>query len=232
MSATLSQSGVFMGAPLNDSGDLVPPQAMYDACRIFARYVDWRGGLEWNWQRAFDCDIPAEFTDLIHTYLRSVHESDAEHKGWKIPETTLCFPWIVRMFPDANYIFWIRDPRDCIIGGHVTDDMRKFGISYGEASSVREQRAISWQYQYELVKATPLPTKWTEVRLEDFVQNQEDTLGRLEEFLGIPLTRIPVRPEAVGRWQRGEAGHPDGAHYYEFFREAMQRYGYELSAVA
>ena len=31
--------------------------------------------------------------------------------------------------------------------------------------------------------------------------NQEETLGRLEEFLGIPLGRIIVRPEAVNRWK-------------------------------
>ena len=48
MSHTLSQSGVFMGEPLNVSGDLLPPEAMYEACRIIARHIPWRGGLEWD----------------------------------------------------------------------------------------------------------------------------------------------------------------------------------------
>ena len=52
MSHTLSASGVFMGAPLNDPGDLVPPEAMYEACRVLARHVRWRGGLEWDFARA------------------------------------------------------------------------------------------------------------------------------------------------------------------------------------
>ena len=52
-------------------------------------------------------DIPHEFVELINTYLVSVLESDAEHKGWKIPETTLVFPWIARMFPDIKYINFI-----------------------------------------------------------------------------------------------------------------------------
>ena len=30
---------------------------------------------------------------------------------------------------------------------------------------------------------------------------QEETLGRLEEFLGIPMARIPVREDSVGRWR-------------------------------
>lgn len=230
ISATLSQSGVFMGEPLNGSGDLLPPGPMYDACRVFARYVDWEGDLRWRWDRALEADLPAEFTDLIYTYLQSVLNSGAEHRGWKIPETTLCFPWIVRMFPDANYIFWIRDPRDCVVGSHVTDDLRTFGIPYGEVDSVRHRRALSWQYQYQLVKATPHPAKWLEVRLEDFILQQEMTLGRLEDFLGFPLARIPVRPEVIGRWQQENEPHPDGSYDYPFFTEAKREYGYNTAA--
>ena len=39
MSHTLTASGVFMGEPLNRSGDLLPPQDMYDACRVLAPFV-------------------------------------------------------------------------------------------------------------------------------------------------------------------------------------------------
>ena len=45
ISNTLAASGVFMGQPLNESWDLIPPQDMYDACRVFAKYVKWNGGL-------------------------------------------------------------------------------------------------------------------------------------------------------------------------------------------
>ena len=44
MSHTLIASGVFMGNLLNRSGDLLPPQDMYDACRVLAKYVEWQGG--------------------------------------------------------------------------------------------------------------------------------------------------------------------------------------------
>ncbi len=223
MSHTLSASGVFMGAPLNVSGDLLPPEAMYDACRVFARYVRWRGGLEWNWDQVFDMEIPAEFTSLIETYLTSVRESPAEHKGWKIPETTLVFPWIVRMFPEARYIFWIRNPRDCILNRHLTDDLRDFGIAYPCTEDIRLRRAISWKYQYDLVQATPKPAHWIEVRFEDFVLRQDETLARLEDFLGIKLAKIPVRPETVDRWRQD-----DGVNYFDFLEPAMRAYGYPL----
>ena len=223
MSHTLSASGVFMGAPLNESGDLLPPEPMYDACRVLARHVSWRGGLEWNFDKLGDMPIPAEFERLIRSFLRTVLESPAQHTGWKIPETTLVYPWILRMFPDTKYIFWIRNPRDCIAGNHVTDDLRDFGIQYPETGDERRRRAISWKYQYDLVKASPRASNWIEVRFEDFVLRQEQTLKRLEAFLGIPLARIPVRPEAVGRWRND-----GGVNYFDFLEPAMSAYGYDI----
>ena len=223
ISHTLSASGVFMGSPLNGSGDLLPPGAMYDACRIMAKHVRWMGGVEWDAGAANAMEPSPEFTALIRTYLVSVLESKAKHKGWKIPETTLVYPWILRMFPEMKYIFWVRDPRDSILGGHLTDDLRDFGIQYPPTDEVRLRRAVSWKYQYDLVKASPRAAQWIEVRFEDFVLKQEETLVRLEKFLGIPLARIPVWPDAVGRWRRDE-----GVHYYDFFEPAMREYAYEI----
>ena len=224
MSHTLSASGVYMGEPLNVSGDLLPPEAMYDACRVMARHVRWKGGLEWDFSALHTMPIPAEFTDLIHAYLKTVLQSPAPHRGWKIPETTLVYPWIQRLFPDIRYIFWIRDPRDCIIGGHVTDDLSVFGIDYPRTDDIRLRRAISWKYQYDLVRATPQPAHWLEVRFEDFVLRQAETLARLEPYLGIPLARIPVRPETLERWRTD-----DQKHDFDFFAPALREYGYALS---
>ena len=228
ISNTLAASGVFMGQPLNGSWDLVPPEDMYDACRVFARYVDYHGGLGWSWDRATQSDIPKEFKALLFTYLESVLTADAPLKGWKIPETTLCYPWIARLFPKAKYIFWIRNPRDCILSGHVTDDLHRFGIPYPDTDCERLRRTYSWVYQYNLVKATAKPEQWIEVRLEDFVLRQEETLKRLEAFLGIPLARIPVKPEAVGRWRLDDQSPDTGANYYDIMEPAMREYGYEL----
>ena len=80
------------------------------------------------------------------------------------------------MFPDIKYIYWIRDPRDCILGGHVTDDLADFGVRYPKTDDIMLRRGISWKYQYDIVKATPQPANWIEVRFEDFVLQQEETL--------------------------------------------------------
>lgn len=225
MSHTLTASGVFMGEQLNESGDLVPAQALYDACRLIAKQVRWRGGLDWDFSSLANAPIPAEFESLVRSYLQSVLASTAPHRGWKLPETTLIFPWILRLFPDAKYIFWIRDPRDCILGRHLTDDLAWINVPAPKVDDEMLRRAISWQYQYNLVKATSRPANWIEVRFEDFVLRQDVTLARLEKFLGIPLVKIPVRPETVDRWRTAPA-----AANYDFLASALQNYGYAIQA--
>lgn len=223
MAQTLLASGVYMGHPLNRAGDILPPWPMYEACRVLSHHVRWLGGLEWDFSALHTMPIPDKFTKLIHGYLRSVLDVPAPRKGWKIPETTLAFPWIVRMFPDIRYIFWVRNPCDNILSRHKTDDLTAFGIAYPTTESERERRAISWIYQDKLVQATPKPTHWLEVRMEDFVLDQEKTVARLEEFLGFPLVRIATKSDAVGRWRND-----NDVHYFDFLEAAMQRYGYEI----
>lgn len=227
MSHTLSASGVFMGHPLNESGDLLPPDAMYDACRVIARHVVWKGGLEWDFDGLHEMPIPRKFQSLIRTYLASVRKNPAKNKGWKIPETVLVYPWIRRLFPDIKYIFWIRNPRDCIIGRHLTDDLSDFGVKYPATGDERLRRAISWKYQHDIVQATPKADNWIEIRFEDFILNQAKTLKRLEKFLGIKLARISVRPDSVNRWQQDP-----GVNYFDFFEPAMRKYHYPMPGKA
>ena len=217
MSHTLSGSGVYMGAQLNESGDLLPPGDMYEACRVFARYVRHLGGLEWDFSAVHTMPIDPAFTRLVESFLSSVLGSDAPQRGWKLPETTLVLPWIVRMFPEISYIYWMRDPRDSILGSHITDDLADFGVPYDHTEDLRLRRAISWKYQLDLMQSTPPPAHRIDVRFEDFVLEQEATLARLEAFLGFPLARIEVRADSVGRWRTDE-----GQHDFPFFpREAL-----------
>ncbi len=223
ISHTLYASGVYMGRLINASGDKMPPDAMYDACRVMAKYVTWNGGLSWDFEALHTMDIDPEFTRLVETYLRDVlpPRNRMAHYGWKLPETTLVYPWIVRMFPDAKYIHWVRDPRDCILRRHKTDDLRDFDIPYPKTEDERERRAISWLYQYELMKSTPAPEHCITVRFEDAIRHQAETRKRLEAFLGFALGEVIVRPDSVGRWKTDE-----GVHDFAFLHPAMKAYRY------
>ena len=223
ISETLSKSGVYMGEPLNGSWDLVPPESMYEACRVFGRYVDYKGGLEWDFSRVLTMEPDPAFVRLIEDYLSSVLGSDAPMKGWKIPETTLCYPWILKMFPDILCIHWVRDPRDCILAGHVTDDLNDFSIPYPPTDDIRRRRAISWKYQRELMKATPDPRGLLKIRFEDMVLRQSEVLQRLEDFLGIPMVAIDMRPDSVGRYKTD-----GGITMFDFFAEDLLECGYEV----
>jgi hypothetical protein len=164
----------------------------------------------------------AEFVRLIESFLHTVLGSSAENKGWKIPETTLCYPWIQKMFPDIKYIHWVRDPRDCVLGSHVTDDLSVFNIGYDKTDDVRLRRAISWKYQRELVKATPIPKNVYSVRFEDMVFNQDQVLTGIGEYLGIKLAKIEMRPDSVGRYKTD-----NGSYMFDFFKEDMDECGYK-----
>ncbi|MCC7193037.1 MAG: sulfotransferase [Phycisphaeraceae bacterium] len=221
MSQTLGASGVFMGSQINESWDLLPPDNLYEACRVMAKYVKHLGRLNWDFSQLHTMPIDPAFTRLVETYLASVLSSRMPFRGWKLPETTLIYPWIVRMFPEIKYIYWIRDPRDCILGTHITDDLADFGVPYDKTDDERLRRAISWDYQQALVKATPRPKHFYTVRFEDFVLKQDETLRKLATFTGFPLCKIPVKPEAVGRWKTDK-----GVHDFDFFHEDLVEHGY------
>lgn len=218
---TLRASGVYMGAEVNESGDLVPPEGLYEACRVFARYVTHRGGVQWDFSRVNAMKPDPAFVRLVETYLASVLNSKTEMKGWKLPETTLIFPWIVKMYPDAFYIYWYRDPRDSILGAHITDDLASFGVPCERSDDPILMRAISWKYQAAIMRATPVPPRVLRLRFEDYVLQQNQTLRQLEDFLGIPIKKLPVQPEAVGRWKKS-AEHVD----FPFIREELATLGY------
>lgn len=222
MSHTLSASGVYMGAQLNGSGDLIPAGDLYEACRVMARHVRYLGGLRWDFAPLHSMPIDPAWTRLVESYLASVLASDAPNKGWKLPETILVYPWIIRKFPDIRYIFWIRDPRDCILGGHLTDNLADFGVPYDPVTTDRERRAISWKYQAEIYRATPRPAHVLEVRFEDLILKQDETVKRLEAYLGFPVAKIPVRPDTVYRWKNDP-----GPFDFPFFQDEIKRYGYE-----
>jgi Sulfotransferase family len=202
LSQTLYASGVYMGNLLSSRGDTVPADEMYAAARIVAKHVEWNGGLSWDFEELHGMPIDPKFEQHVRKYLRHVLAAEAPQRGWKLPETTLAYPWIARMFPRARYLHIVRDPRDGLLKRHKnTDDLREFGVRCPKTRDALAQRVASWKYHYEIVAATPRPERFLTVRFEDLVLDTEPALRKLEEFLGIPLARIVIDRTRVGQWK-------------------------------
>lgn len=198
---TLYASGVSIGEQINRAGDAIPAKPMYEACQIIGSRVEWKGGLRWSFARLQQEPIDPDFERLVDAYLQSVFSTKSPQVGWKLPETTLAYPWIARKFPAARYLHLVRDPRDSLLAAHPTDDLSRFNVQCPETDDVLERRVASWKYQFDIVDQTPRPERFATVRYEDLLLDQERTVRRLEDFLGIPLARIVVDSERVGRWR-------------------------------
>lgn len=224
IAGTLRESGVFMGDVISPASyDTMPYRPMYKAVRMVPPSVSFLGRWRWDFSKLRSNRICKRYRRYLKRFLKSIHGSTRPNKGWKLPETVLGFPWLVRLFPDIRYVFWIRDPRDCILVRHETDKLRYFRIPGERPEDERLRRVVSWKYQYQIYKSTLPPKHLLEVRFEDFVLDQDRTLKRLEKFLGISLVKIPVKPEAVGRWKTAE-----DKSGFDMFDEELREYGYEI----
>lgn len=222
---TLKRSGVYMGRSIRDgSYDTMPPLGMYEAARIVGRHVKAIAPNQWDFDTLLYQLPPDDFIQAVSTYLVQAGlgpDNEYLHKGpwpwgWKLPETLLAFPWIARLFPNARYIHWTRNPFDTLRGEHMTDDLTLWNVRLF-ANNWSERKALSWIYQQEIVKAHMktawAPNRFISVRFEDFCADQQGTLDRLGEFLGFPLARIVVKPAS-------------DKPRFEFPASIARRYGY------
>lgn len=196
ISHALAKSGVYMG-PTNDSGDMVPPDKMYAAVKLAGPLVTRTGPLEWDFSQLLASNPPEEFVALVNEYLAPLQGRDP--CGWKLPETLLAFPWIVKMFPEARYIYWTRHPSIALLKTHLTDKLQRFNAPGSPLYSLHEdlvrERLESWVYQASLGEATPKPHHFLRVKYEDFVTNQEAKLARISSFLGIDVKPVDIDPK-------------------------------------
>lgn len=199
----LYASGVFMGNHLNRSCDLIPPDIMYNAVKTAGKYVEYKGNNRWDFTRLINDDIDKDFEPLLNEFLKDVL-STSSTRGWKLPETTLVYPWVIRLFPDIKYIRWVRDPRDNIANGHPTDRLKEWNIDCDEGTNIYEDRAISWIYQWELMEATPDPKHLIKIKFEDYILKHDEISEQLEDFLGIKLARLPMRKSSINKHKKNK----------------------------
>lgn len=133
-----------------------------------------RAGDEREWGPLWDA-----FMDILAKKVRP----DYKRWGDKTPRNVAELRTIEQTYPDAQIVYIYRDPRDAVTSLanpdfiHASDDPRVC------AEVVRQY----WDV-YEREKARIDPTRLYEVRYESLVQQPEQTLRALCEFLNIEFT--------------------------------------------
>lgn len=220
----MKDTGVYFGEPLNVASDLIPPDKMYETCRIFGPFVDRVGKYEWSFDRAFQAQIPEDFILKLEQYLSSIIHSDAEKVGWKIPNSNLIYPWLVRLLPEAKFIYWPRHPEGSTSVMMGIDRLEKWNIPCKKFllhDFNYKVRAASWKYHFDIVNQTTKPKHFLQVRFEDYVGNQEETKLLVERFVESELKTLDLNPAkaspAKKNWRKK----------YPFLKDAMDALGYE-----
>jgi hypothetical protein len=220
ISRLLLESGIATGN-VNYARDMVPPTHMHEAADIYSRLVEYLGDCEWDFSRANSSEPPPEYRDAVDRYLAQIRDVP-EPKYFKLPETVLSYPWIKQLHPDSPFIHWVRDPRDAEVHNSDRRSMwEQWGIDR-DALGERLVAAMSWKYQYDIVKSVPPPDRYIRVRYEDFCLDHEGEVERLSEFLGIGLEPLTdVRRDAVYKWKR-----MNDHETFDFLEPAITELGY------
>ena len=218
---TLHDSGVNLGK-INEAFDTVTQFArpIYRACREIGSHVDYLGNNEWDFKRVWDNPPTDDFITLIKHYIGDI-------QGFKIPEATLCYPWLIKMYEDAKFIYWVRDPRDVIGREYCIFNDKDFGVpweyhNYRGDNNLSYRLAVSCKYYDDIVIKTEKPKNFHIVYFEDFVLNQDRELKKLSQFLKMNLKRVPVDITKVNVFRKYE-GHDFMNHV---FKSVMENHGY------
>ena len=135
------------------------------------------------------CEGDNRFQDLIQVlYLNfnSIYKKDVPKIiGDKNPVYSYNFKSIFKIYPNAKYIHLVRDYRDQIVS------MKRMDLEMSNPALVSYRWKLSWK-QIAIIK-TKFPKQFYTLKYEDLVQNFENELKAMCDFLGIPFSQEVIR---------------------------------------
>ena len=179
---------------------------------------------------------------LIETFYSRIaaqeNKSRLRYWGEKHPHLNRCLPFLTTLFPNAMYVYAVRDPRDtaCSIA-------KMTGVSLSDALTNWGRFARAYE---DFVRALP-SERVTVVKYEDLVIDYESAMSGVFDVLGLGLDsaaseflaenknkpshnpravqRIDYAEKSVGRWQQ-EMSEGERAHAMTVGSQFMLRHGY------
>lgn len=193
----------------------------------------WATGLEPRYE--FDPHtVDQVMAGLIHAVLMPYcQKRDKQRWAEKTPKNILFINTLFALFPAAQFIHMIRDPRDAFCS--VREKAAKTTPRW--ATNTPGQMAEEWcrRINYGL-PWRERPDRYREVRYEELVTQPEATIRTLLAFLSEPwaasiLENNTIFSTSVGRWQR-ELSAADVAEIEVVAGETMLALGYPLSTTS
>lgn len=139
---------------------------------------------ERNWTTLVGFGLSSEeWHANVRAFFEAVHVRYAERQGktrWadKSPDYALILDYVDELYPEAQIVHIVRDPRD------VIDAWRRF---YGPRSVVRAARAwVRYVGAARSFAERQVEDKMVELRYEDLVRSPKETLASLLDWLGEP----------------------------------------------
>jgi len=224
LARVLMDAGVYMGANLSDSLDCLEMLPLVEHA-VLASRTGVPAGPELD-------DPQSRRLAERHFDKHLAHIGGSKRWGWKLCETLLVVPLILRYFPQAVFVHLIRDGRDVALSPFVSPKATFWRKVYFGSQDIQSwngypmtQRAYRahamlfnahrWRYHVDLARgfSEALGEQYIEVRYEDLVLDHEATVDKL--FAGLSLPRAPVAgalglsASSIGKWRRLPKGDLD-----------------------
>jgi len=237
--------GVFLGNKLNESLD--SEEWVEDIYRLAisatsAQGIESGAAPERFWIR--------QIRKRAKAILRAAHKSHTEIWGWKLPETILALPQILKAFPNAYVIHLVRHPltsswrrthmtsrTDNPIGRAVLAAAYK-ACGFDPENIDRDEpyihNVLTWTYQvqqaYDVLNSMVRPGRMLYLRYEDICDSASAVRDRMSGFLGLGTagTTCPVEihPERITAMPEHT---PETAQAWSISGEVATRLGYEYN---
>jgi len=191
---------------------------------------------------------PPTLGSLLATcFMRYAEQTGKTRWGDKRPSYSLNLEAMFRMFPDAQFVHVVRDPRACAVS------MRKAWADWGRVASAAEV----WERTDREVQAASRrlrPDQFMQIRYEDLVATPEEVLDRICGFAGLATGRAaemldyhrtdptslpggwlyeraaqPLDGRSVARWTT-ELDEKEVAFLERVLHERLVVHGYDLTA--
>ncbi len=185
---------------------------------------------------AFD---PHTVDQVMAALMHSIFMPYCQQQGkprWahKTPKTILVIDTLFALFPAAQFIHMIRDPRDafCSVRERAAKDKPRWTTKW-----TPERIAEEWCRRINCGLAwREWPERYREVRYEELVSQPEATLRPLFAFLDEPwaacvLETNPIFRTSVGRW-RSELSAAEVAAIEAVAGQTMRALGYPLATAS